>query len=83
MGLEIRSPNPADAPLAILEQRDYRVCEIVNRTIRTIGTSKFDFSGFAETEHAANFSYRIIPEIRGFGTNYETVDVCGGMASYL
>lgn len=42
-----------------------------------------DFIGFAETEHAANFYYRIIPEIRGFGTNYETVDVCGGMASYL
>jgi hypothetical protein len=40
-GIEIRSPNPADAPLAILEQREYRVCEIVNRTIRTIGTSKF------------------------------------------
>ncbi|THC89046.1 hypothetical protein EYZ11_011503 [Aspergillus tanneri] len=41
------------------------------------------FIGFAETEHAANFYYRIISEIRGFGTNYETVDVCGGMASYL
>jgi hypothetical protein len=38
--LEIRSLNPADEPLAILEQRDYRVCEIVRRTIRTIGTSK-------------------------------------------
>lgn len=42
-----------------------------------------DFIGFAETEHAANFYYRIIPELRGFGTNYETVDTCGGMASYL
>jgi hypothetical protein len=42
-----------------------------------------DFIGFAETGHAANFYYRIIPELRGFGTNYETVDVCGGMASYL
>ncbi|GMG22274.1 unnamed protein product [Aspergillus oryzae] len=42
-----------------------------------------DFIGFAETEHAANFYYRIIPEIKGFGTNYETVDICGGMASYL
>ncbi|GKZ89287.1 hypothetical protein AnigIFM59636_011014 [Aspergillus niger] len=42
-----------------------------------------DFIGFAETDHAANFYYRIIPELRGFGTNYETVDICGGMASYL
>lgn len=42
-----------------------------------------EFIGFAETEHAANFYYRIIPAIRRFGTNYETVDVCGGMASYL
>ncbi|GAB1197492.1 hypothetical protein APSETT444_006787 [Aspergillus pseudonomiae] len=42
-----------------------------------------DFIGFAETEHAANFYYRIIPEIKGFGTNYETVDICRGMALYL
>ncbi|XRM44306.1 hypothetical protein ABZX51_007453 [Aspergillus tubingensis] len=42
-----------------------------------------DFIGFAETEHAANFYYRIIPEVRGFGTNYETVDICGGMAIIL
>ncbi|PYH38086.1 uncharacterized protein BO87DRAFT_445857 [Aspergillus neoniger CBS 115656] len=42
-----------------------------------------DFIGFTETENSANFYYRIIPELRGFGTNYETVDVCGGMASYL
>lgn len=42
-GLEIRSPNPAHEPLAILEQRDTRVCEILNRTIRTIGTSKFTY----------------------------------------
>lgn len=41
IGLEIRSSNPADEALAILEQRDYRVCEIINQTIRTIGTSKF------------------------------------------
>ncbi|KAE8133595.1 hypothetical protein BDV38DRAFT_295983 [Aspergillus pseudotamarii] len=33
--------------------------------------------------YADNFYYRIIPEIKGFGTNYETVDICGGMASYL
>ncbi|KAL5042616.1 hypothetical protein BDW71DRAFT_211057 [Aspergillus fruticulosus] len=42
-----------------------------------------DFIGFAETGHAANFYYRIIPETKGFGTNYESVDICGGMAGYL
>lgn len=42
-----------------------------------------DCIGFAETDHSANFYYRIIPELYGFGTNYETVDECGGMASYL
>lgn len=39
--------------------------------------------GFAETESYANFYYRVIPETKGFGLNYESVDVCGGMASYL
>ncbi|KAL4789706.1 hypothetical protein BDV19DRAFT_382899 [Aspergillus venezuelensis] len=42
-----------------------------------------DFIGFAETGHATNFYYRIIPETKGFGTNYESVDICGGMAGYL
>ncbi|OGM46542.1 hypothetical protein ABOM_004594 [Aspergillus bombycis] len=39
--------------------------------------------GFVKTSDKANFYYRIIPELQGFGTNYESVDVCGGMASYL
>ncbi|RJE17827.1 hypothetical protein PHISCL_09837 [Aspergillus sclerotialis] len=39
--------------------------------------------GFVETGHKANFYWRIIPELEGFGTNYESVDVCGGMAEYL
>ena len=39
--------------------------------------------GFSETGHQANFYYRIIPELRGFGTEYESVDVCGGMPSFL
>lgn len=42
-----------------------------------------DFIGFAKTDHNANFYYRVIPELRGFGLNYETVDVCGGMAGFL
>jgi hypothetical protein len=39
--------------------------------------------GFAKTSNKANFYWRIIPEIQGFGLNYESVDVCGGMAAYL
>jgi hypothetical protein len=42
-----------------------------------------DYIGFAETDHSANFYYRIIPESNGFGLNYESVDICGGMASFL
>ncbi|TDZ41192.1 hypothetical protein CTRI78_v009892 [Colletotrichum trifolii] len=42
-----------------------------------------DYIGFAETDHSANFYYRIIPELYGFGLNYESVDICGGMASLL
>ncbi|KZL66149.1 hypothetical protein CT0861_11227, partial [Colletotrichum tofieldiae] len=36
-----------------------------------------DFIGFAETDRHANFYFRIIPELRGFGLNYESVDICG------
>jgi hypothetical protein len=39
--------------------------------------------GFVKTDNKANFYWRIIPETQRFGTNYESVDVCGGMASYL
>jgi hypothetical protein len=39
--------------------------------------------GFVKTSNQANFYWRIIPEIQGFGLNYESVDVCGGMAAYL
>lgn len=42
-----------------------------------------DFIGFAETGYSANFYYRIIPEVRGFGLNYESVDVCGQMGGFL
>lgn len=42
-----------------------------------------DFIGFAATGHEANFYYRIIPEVRRFGLNYESVDICGGMAQFL
>ncbi|KAE8153583.1 hypothetical protein BDV25DRAFT_149131 [Aspergillus avenaceus] len=47
-------------------------------------TARMDeYIGFEEENGKANFYFRIIPETRGFGENYESVDVCGGMAGYL
>lgn len=42
-----------------------------------------DWIGFSKTDHNANFYIRIIPENNGYGEEYESVDVCGGMASFL
>ncbi|KAE8140796.1 hypothetical protein BDV38DRAFT_279767 [Aspergillus pseudotamarii] len=36
-----------------------------------------EYIGFVETDHKADFYFRIIPEVKGFGTNYGSVDVCG------
>lgn len=40
-GLEVGFLNPADEALAVLEKRAMRGCQVIDRTIRTIGTSKF------------------------------------------
>ncbi|KAE8322531.1 hypothetical protein BDV39DRAFT_196633 [Aspergillus sergii] len=48
-----------------------------------IGNDISDFIGFVETGHTANFYFRIIPEHKGYGLNYESVDICGGMAGML
>ena len=40
---EIRFSNPADEPPAILESRGRLECEILDRTIRSIGTSKLTY----------------------------------------
>ncbi|KAL4899600.1 hypothetical protein BDW74DRAFT_183557 [Aspergillus multicolor] len=42
-----------------------------------------DYIGLVKTDHTANFYFRIIPETKGFGLNYEDVNFCGGMAKYL
>lgn len=42
-----------------------------------------NYIGLWKTDHNANFYFRIIPETVEFGTNYESVDVCGGMAQFL
>jgi hypothetical protein len=50
---------------------------------RADNTDMGEFFGLVKTDHNANFYHRVIPEVRGFGLNYESVDVCGGMASFL
>jgi hypothetical protein len=42
-----------------------------------------DYFGLVKTDHTANFYFRIIPEVRGFGLGYESINTCGGMASFL
>ncbi|POR37450.1 Uncharacterized protein TPAR_02357 [Tolypocladium paradoxum] len=42
-----------------------------------------DLIGFVATNHDANFYWRIIPEMYGFGLNYESVDICGQMGQFL
>lgn len=42
-----------------------------------------DYIGLVETGHSANFYFRIIPETKGFGLNYESVNVCGQLAEFL
>lgn len=39
--------------------------------------------GLVKTESTANFYWRIIPENSNFGLDYESVDICGGMAGWL
>lgn len=50
---------------------------------RADGTDMDEYFGLVKTDHNANFYYRVISELRSFGLNYESVDVCGGMASFL
>ncbi|KAF7171808.1 hypothetical protein CNMCM5623_004139 [Aspergillus felis] len=40
-----------------------------------------DYIALVKTDHTANF--RIIPETRGLGLNYESVNVCGQLAGFL
>lgn len=50
---------------------------------RADGTDMDEYFGLVKTDHDANFYYRVISELRSFGLNYESVDVCGGMAEFL
>lgn len=42
-----------------------------------------EFMGFEKTGSTANFYFRIIPESRSFGRNYEDTDYCVPMEKYL
>ncbi|KAE8154523.1 hypothetical protein BDV25DRAFT_135694 [Aspergillus avenaceus] len=47
--------------------------------VRAASGSTKDYIGFVEDGHTADFYYRIIPEVEGFGLNYESVDVTVGI----
>ncbi|KAJ5088932.1 hypothetical protein N7532_007616 [Penicillium argentinense] len=49
----------------------------------TYKMSMSDYVGLVKTDHTANFYFRIIPEIKGFGLNYESVNVCGQLGQFL
>jgi hypothetical protein len=42
-----------------------------------------DYTGLVRTDAAANFYFRIIPELYGSGLNYEDVDYCGELKQFL
>lgn len=42
-----------------------------------------DYMGLVKTGNHPNFYYRIIPEVKGFGLNYESVDICGVLYEYV
>jgi hypothetical protein len=50
---------------------------------RATHTDEGDYIGLVKTGHTANFYFRIIPELQGFGLNYESVNVCGQLAGFL
>jgi hypothetical protein len=50
---------------------------------RAAATDEGDYIGLVKTDHTANFYFRIIPETKGFGLNYESVNVCGQLAGFL
>ncbi|KAJ5490268.1 hypothetical protein N7453_011093 [Penicillium expansum] len=42
-----------------------------------------DYMGLVRTDSHPNFYFRIIPEVRGFGLNYESVDICGPLYEFV
>lgn len=46
-------------------------------------TGEGDYIGLVKTDHTANFYFRNIPEAKGVGLNFESVNVCGQLALFL
>jgi hypothetical protein len=42
-----------------------------------------DYMGLVKTDHPPNFYFRIIPGVRGFGLNYESVNISGMLSGFL
>ncbi|KAG2421264.1 hypothetical protein HFD88_000880 [Aspergillus terreus] len=82
-GFKIAYTTRNKAPLN--EQDALKMAQHISLKWQTmaLGNDISDFIGFVETGHTANFYFRIIPEHKGYGLNYESVDICGGMAGML
>lgn len=82
-GFKIAYTTRNKAPLN--EQDALKMAQHISLKWRALalGNDISEFIGFVETGHTANFYFRIIPEHKGYGLNYESVDICGGMAGML
>jgi hypothetical protein len=80
-GFKISFTTRQGAALTVAEQNDMARSIASDWAQRVFATE--DYIGLVKDGHKADFYYRIIPEVLGFGLNYESVDVCGGMASLL
>ena len=54
-----------------------------NWALDAYATPMSDYMGLVKTGNHPNFYYRIIPEVKGFGLNYESVDICGVLYEYV
>ncbi|KAK6217118.1 hypothetical protein QIS74_07232 [Colletotrichum tabaci] len=82
-GFKISYTTRAQSLLTRSHQQEMSGCIASAWSIAAENYRLEDYIGLAKTDHNANFYWRIIPELYGFGLNYESVDVCGGMAGYL
>lgn len=82
-GFKIVFSTRMHSKLTVSHQKQMSLAIAKEWARRGDSTSMNEFFGLVKTGHKANFYHRIIPEVRGFGMNYESVDACGQMASFL
>lgn len=80
-GFKISFTTRKGARLTTAEQNDMAHAIAFDWSQQVFNTE--DYIGLVKDGHTADFYFRIIPEVKGFGLNYESVDVSGGMAGLL